>query len=63
MYDKFDKDMKLLHNQHRDKMQAHHDETQVVHEQIDLLHQDWTTHQFEHNLYKVDRWVLSRYSR
>ena len=37
MQDKFDKDMKLLRNQHRDKVQAHHNKLQPLHNSLYIL--------------------------
>lgn len=43
MQNKFDKDLKLLQNQHRDQLQA-------FQKQLTIIHQDRTPHQSEQNL-------------
>jgi len=44
MQDKFDKDQKLLRNQHHDKMKTHCDKMKAPQEQLVIIHQDQTTY-------------------
>jgi len=50
MHNKFDKDLKLLKEQHRVELSQHRKELLVIHEKLIMREHDQTTHQSEQNI-------------